>query len=291
MIHVAWPDWEARGSWDMGLVHELTAGSAYDHAAWFPNDDGAVVVIPGQHWIGEARELAKSIALLPWALTIVTSDEEALFPVEVLPHDERHAIVGQYHARPEFDRIISIGPQPGTQQILDKIGQIPRMGDVTFAGQDTHARRHELLAVIKDMAMEPSRFGNLTWLATTGFREGLSQERYLQALRETRIAPCPSGPHSLDSFRLYEAIAAGCLPVVETHTPHGPEWEFWTALFGAECPIPRVESWTVLPALVESLRDGATWQAARDRIARWYSGFREDLAIDFERTIKRLSES
>lgn len=291
MIHVAWPDWEARSSWDQAIVLELTADPDYEHGANLNFIHGGVVVLPGQHWVNEAPAIGEAIARMPWALVIVTSDEEALFPVEVLPRDARHQTWGQYHSRPEFDRVIPIGPQPGTQEILDSFGTVARMGDVYFGGQDTHARRHELLAVIKDMAMEPQRFGNLMWTATTGFRQGLSQDRYLMAMRDTRIAPCPSGPHSLDSFRLYEALAAGCIPVVETHTPHGPEWEFWTALFGAECPIPRVESWTVLPALVESLQPGNVWRDARDRIARWYSGYREDLAIDFERTIKRLSES
>lgn len=286
MIHVAWPDWDARSSWDQQIVLKLTAGDDYQHGKAVPLGEGAVVVIPGQHHVLHAAPLAEQIARLPWSLTIVTSDEEALFPVELLPHDEKHAIWGQYRARPEFDRVIPIGAAPGTTEILDKIGNVPRMGDVFFAGQDTHERRHELLDVMKEMACDTRLYGNVTWAATTGFRQGLSQDRYLAAMRDTRIAPCPSGPHSLDSFRLYEALAAGCLPVIEQRTPHGDEIEFWDTMFG-DNPLPEVYSWQSLPHLLDQLADGI-WRDARDEVQDWWHRWRADLTREFAATIERL---
>lgn len=294
MIHVAWPDWEARTSWDQNIVLELTAGDDYQHGKAVPLGEGAVVVIPGQHHVLHAAPLAEQIARLPWALTIVTSDEEALFPVELLPHDDKHAIWGQYHARSEFDRVIPIGAQPGTDQILAQIEAThpARMGDVFFAGQGTHSRRHELLDVMKEMACNP-RYGNVTWLGTTGFRQGLDQEHYLRGLRDARIAPCPSGPHSLDSFRLYEAFAAGCLPVVEGRTPHGDEAGFWRALFGDDCPIPMVWTWRDLSYIVEAqFARGSNpfpdWPHCRDEVQEWWRGWRANLTVEFAATIERL---
>lgn len=299
MIHVAWPDWEARGSWDMAIVHELTAGDDFQHAKSVPLGEGAVVVIPGQHHVLHAAQWASEIERLPWALTIVTSDEEALFPVDLLPRDEKHAVFTQYHDR-GMDRVIPIGARPGTTEILAQIGNLARMGDVFFAGQDTHERRHELLAALKDMACDTSsgppvsghsQYGNVAWAATTGFQQGLSQARYLAAMRDTRIAPCPSGPHSLDSFRLYEALAAGCLPVIETHTPHGDEGEFWDALFGPERPILRLASWTQgLPLIAEEYADGVRWRAKRDEVQEWWHWWQVSLTQEFHATIERLRQ-
>lgn len=310
MTRVVWanlnPEADARGSWDQGIVEELTAG--YEHIEmWrhhgavslggdFGIERGAVWVIPGQHnrkpqW---AEMLANMIGLAEWSLVIVTSDEEALFPVELLPHDDNHQIWGQYHARPEFDRVIPIGLPPNTHETLAAIeaDHPARMGDVFFAGQNTHARREELLDVMKEMAAGYPQHGNLAWVATTGFRAGLDQARYLRGMRDARIAPCPSGYHSLDSFRLYEALAAGCIPIIETTTPDGREENFWLTMFGNECPIPMVESWHELPELVDDIqrldRGAPPWCDLRDKIAEWWRIYRRQLTHDFNATITRL---
>lgn len=290
MIHVAWPDWEARTSWDQNIILELTAGDDYQHGASVPLGEGAVVVIPGQHHVLHAAQWASEIERLPWALTIVTSDEEALFPVELLPRDATHAVWTQYHDR-GMDRVIPIGARPGTVEMVEyQRTSAMRTLSVMFAGQNTHIRRHELVSAIQDMAGDP-RYGDVAWFLTTGFREGLTQDRYIAALLDTKIAPCPSGPHSLDSFRLYEALAAGCLPIIETHTPHGDEGEFWDALFGPERPIPRVADWRqALPLIAEEYADASHWFAARDEVQAWWHDWRAGLSRDFTATIERLRE-
>lgn len=304
MTRVVWanlnPEADARGSWDQGIVEELTAG--YEHAGptFYTSensiagvgienlgirDEGAVVVIAGQHnrWSKYAEPLAAFVASLPWALTIVTSDEEALFPVELLPHDDRHLIWGQYHARPEFDRVIPIGLPPKTGIIPRGTPDARRDLDVFFAGQNTHARREELIDMMKDMATEPGH-GNISWVASTGFRAGLGRDDYLACMARTKIAPCPSGYHSLDSFRLYEAIAAGALPIVELNTPDGPEPFFWLEMFGNDCPLLRVDSWDLLPHLTAT----QDWQTQRDKVQHWYADYCTSLAADFHATVARL---
>lgn len=283
---------DSAGSWDMGIVHEML-GPLGEDEPWDLKQTGGVVILAGQHCVNDAEQLAKDIGEMPWCLTVVCSDEEALFPVELLPRDEHHTIWGQYHARPEFERVIPIGTPPGTTEVLAKIEAThpTRMGDVFFGGQDTHERRHELLDVMKDMACDSVRYGNLTWAATTGFREGLSQDRYLAAMRDTRIAPCPSGPHSLDSFRLYEALAAGALPVVELCTPHGDERGFWDAMFGPGNPLPQVWSWHELVDLAPYWKQGIVWGPRRDEVREWWAQYRKRLAWDFAETIDRLRQS
>lgn len=301
------PEADARGSWDQGIVEELTAG--YEHVEWKIEDvfglinEGAVFVVPGQHnrWSDMAELLAAFVQTLPWALTIITSDEEALFPVELLPHDDKHLIWGEYHARPEFDRVIPIGLPPNTETSIKGSRLRAWMNDrdegrdldVFFAGQNTHPRREELIDTMKAMACEPGS-GNISWVASTGFRAGLERNDYLACMARTKIAPCPSGYHSLDSFRLYEAIAAGALPIIECSTPDAYEPEFWRALYGPRngswgtFPIPWVETWEDMPELVKIYRDRETWQHQRDKVQRWYADYRASLAADFSSTIARL---
>lgn len=291
MIPVYWIPATSRGSWDQTILEELTSGDGFVHDPVLSlKESGAVVVIAGQHLVASADIYADRIAQLAWALTIVTSDEEALFPVELLPHDDRHVIWGQYHARPEFDRVIPIGVPPGTAETLTNVPGNGRINSVVFMGQDTHARRHELMEVIKEMAPDVKRYGEIGWCATTGFRGGLSQELYLQTLKGARIAPCPSGPHSLDSFRLYEAIAAGALPIVERCTPHDGPSDFWVKMFGSN-PLPIVNSWHELPALVEDYIDPEAWRLRRDEVQDWWRSYRAGLTLDFWLTIERIRES
>lgn len=322
MTRVMWanlnPEADARGSWDQGVVEELTAGyepgipdetveKSYASAdvvryrlkvPWVDESAGAVVVIAGQHnrWPKFAKPIADLVASLPWALTIVTSDEEALFPVELLPHDNKHQIWGQYHSRPEFDKLLPIGLPPQTRADLNAmpieavVGGPTRDLDVFFAGQNTHARREELIATMKAMACESGN-GNISWVASTGFRSGLDRGTYLACMARTKIAPCPSGYHSLDSFRLYEAIAAGALPIIETSTPDAPEHGFWPALSGHppfNPPIPIVDSWDELPSLCARFRDPTVWRHERDKVQGWYVDYRASLAADFKSTIARL---
>lgn len=294
MTQVSWlniePGLGERGAWDMNIIEELTAGEGFVHIEsneLIDSRQGAVVVIAGQHMVGWAPLVAALAEALPWSLVIVTSDEEALFPVDLLPRDDKCAVWTQYHDR-GMDRVIPIGPQPDTWQHvgLCGLGHV-RENAVWFAGQDTHERRHELLATMKDMAAD-SIYGHVGWAATTGFRQGLSQDRYITALCHARLAPCPSGPHSLDSFRLYEALAAGALPIVERCTPHGEEPGFWRALFGEDCPLNVVTSWRSLPALAEWYSDPIVWTRERDKVQEWWRIWREDFRREFYDTIERL---
>lgn len=287
MTRVVWADPDPH--WDEGIVLDLTPEPAFTHyrEAIPDTDEGAVVVIAGQHCLQVANTVASFVASLPWSLVIITGDEEALFPVEILARDEMHLIFTQYHDR-GMDKVIPIGCPPGTTEWLRRDKVLPereRDIDVMFAGQDTHERRHELLATMKAMACEPGN-GNIAWHATTGFREGLSQTEYLEALTRTRIAPCPSGPHSLDSFRLYEALEAGALPVVEYRTPHGDEREFWRALFGNSL-IPEVWSWDELPQLIAYWNEGGGPPV--NAVREFWRSYKTRLHADFAATIRRLS--
>ena len=298
MTRVIWaslnPHAGERGAWDQSVIEELTADPEFQHETrgddlW--GTEGAVVVIAGQHnAAGDApARLADRIAGLDWSLVLVSSDEERLFNLARLPIGPSRETWLQYHASPYADRLLPIGVPPGTGEVLEANGCAVRNRSIVFAGQDTHERRHELLGVLKDLAVE--EHPDMQWLMTTGFRLGYTQDAYLGLLQRTRLAPCPSGPHSLDSFRLYESLAAGALPIIETHTPHGYEAEFWTALFGEDHPIPTVDSWLALPVLADEYADGKRWRAKRDEVQRWWAGFREDLEIGFARTIARLRES
>ena len=50
---------------------------------------------------------------------------------------------------------------------------------------------------------------------TDGFSQGLSPEEYLEILGETKISLCPPGANSNETFRFFESIMMGSIPLVE----------------------------------------------------------------------------
>ncbi|MDQ6797905.1 MAG: hypothetical protein M3011_07790, partial [Actinomycetota bacterium] len=64
-------------------------GHDYAHHIGFesvPPGQGAVVVVPAQHHVGQLDRLNDDLACLPWALTILAGDECSLFPWGRLVH-------------------------------------------------------------------------------------------------------------------------------------------------------------------------------------------------------------
>jgi hypothetical protein len=67
---------------------------------------------------------------------------------------------------------------------------------------------------------------------------------YSAALMNSRIAPCPRGM-SLETYRYFEALAAGCIVVAENLPAR---------YYYRDAPILQVRKWTELKAIVEHLR-------------------------------------
>ena len=70
---------------------------------------------------------------------------------------------------------------------------------------------------------------NKSWQSS----DSLSVSEYKKILKQSVFAPCPRGNRSVDSFRLYEALECGCIPIIEKDP-------YWKNLLGdhplIECP-------------------------------------------------------
>ena len=115
---------------------------------------------------------------------------------------------------------------------------------------------------------------------TEGFdsADGLPTPEYRALLDETVIVPCPSGWSNVETFRCYEALEAGCIPIVETR----PGFDLYAALLG-DHPLPGFLSWDEAAAFIKSLsaeeleklraRCSDWWQARKPMVAKDVSAF------------------
>lgn len=289
------PDAPARGYWDQAMLTDLLGsalwhvpGLSYSHhqAPNTPPDGlGAVVVVPGGANAAHVAELNEAIAAMPWVLLIITSDEEHLFPLDQVQHPNIET--WRQYPRADVDHLadeyLPIGYSPA---VRDALGAYLHHGDAirhrwSFAGQVTHERREAAVRWLRE-------WGGGVVVASGGFAQGLPADEYARLLATTKIAPCPSGHVHVDSFRCWEALEAGAVPIVDSFTPTGEDqsW-FWTGVLAA--PFQRIEDWASVGHAVAHQLD--TWPASANVVQAWWGRYKRQLAWKLADAIGILSGS
>lgn len=203
------PDHPAEGMWDQAIIKQLF-------------NQECVFVIPGAYQSEYVDMINHRLAKEPYCVVIVSSDEEGKFPIEQLSHP--HMIVyTQYHDR--GDRQIPIGapfPAKPSEKTINYF----------YAGQVNSEER-------KDLEKVTSKLKGV-FLYSEGFSQGYPRDMYNDLMSHTKIVPCPAGWIAPDSFRLYEALEAGCTPVILSK-----HRDYFFSMFNG-FPFPVVNGWSEL---------------------------------------------
>ena len=117
-------------------------------------------------------------------------------------------------------------PIPEREYDFCFMGQIPHTGK----RDSFHRNLNKILDKYKDKYKIFTKF-------TDGFAEGLTEQEYLSVLGNSKLSLCPQGAISDETFRFFESILMGTVPVVE-HLPK---------LWYYECaPHMKTRSWNEL---------------------------------------------
>lgn len=282
-------DIRARGYADQGLLEDVFAHEVWTpqeplqfehvevHGDDWPEIDGAAVILPARHhaspedvaWFNERLDALK------WALVILAGDEDWEFDwrsvwregsidrrrVWIMQPRAEHAscdglIPGGWYAGEwgntrdlirgalyPFERTSEAGTHRGSHS---RPAGPDRTLDWFFGGQVTHERRVACVTELKGVA--PVTAGKL--IETDGYLKG-SRPEYFENLVHAKIIPSPSGPMSVDTARTFEALEAGCVPIVDLRKPKGDQFDYWNLLFGTNLyPFPAVHEWNELPGVM-----------------------------------------
>ena len=92
-----------------------------------------------------------------------------------------------------------------------------RKYDFSFVGQIPHTGTRDCFKRHLDTILEKSD-GKFKFFVkyTDGFSQGLSTEEYTEILSESRVSLCPQGAHSNETFRFFESILMGAIPLIES---------------------------------------------------------------------------
>lgn len=292
-IPVVWLSFDdhlpGRCCWDQTLIGDLLSGDLWPiPGAVFTQvgqnwpglpEEGCIAVLPGRYHVDRMDEVNAWLARLPWCLLIVTSDEESLFPYLRLDARPNLAV---WAMTPDPNRAggcpadvyLGEGFTPHTTMLGAWHEPATRVG---FAGQVTHDRR-------RDLARHMRHIPGARTLRSPGFTQGLDPDDYVEFMADLWWAPAPSGPATVDSFRLYEALQVGAVPIVERRNGAGvDQGELWRLVYGDGWPVPIVDSWAELPGLV-----AGDWPNTQRRTQDWWSAYRRSLATSLADTVTRI---
>lgn len=184
----------ATGYWDHSFLNDLLGD--------LPDGDRNVVIVPGAYQADAFSEINNYISQFDKVMVFITSDEERKFDCSKLEHPDM-ILYCQYggcgHSFP-------IGYTSETRKRLKEIGFVKKDIELFFAGQLNSSKRQGMFSRL-------AYYPRSVLFGTEGFSRGLPPEQYYDYLAHAIFAPAPGGHVSPDSFRFYEALEAGCVPV------------------------------------------------------------------------------
>jgi hypothetical protein len=122
--------------------------------------------------------------------------------------------------------------------------------------------------------------------------DSLSTAAYRDLLLRTAFVPSPPGTYSLDCFRTYEALEAGCIPIVLRETAVQP-FNYYQALFAAmgfaePVPFPQVRDWREAAKVVTRLRaEPAAIERMRVDCHSWWQRYKSHTRARFTERVRR----
>lgn len=240
-------------------------------------NEGAIVVIPAEYNAKHVDKINLALAKLPWCVLVLASDEAGLFPIELLdmtnvtslwvmtPHFEKHVYPPGTNFLPEFY------PQDARERIarFKSLG-FRRKHMCSFSGQITHERRYSLAEWMEAEGHYINK--------TPGFTQGLGRDDYYQLLVQTETTPAPSGPVTPDSFRAFEALESGGIPILDLYCPSKPVQDcsrYWDSVLGQDHPVP-VGAWTpYCDQIVEDNHDN--WPMSSNLVFSWWQMYKREV--------------
>lgn len=224
-----------------------------------PHVDGCVLLVPGRYWAKRCTEISEAISRYQWVLFIRTGDEEDELDIDRIVHSNVKFWLQTPRADRKYPdcRFIGIGYTPHTRFY----GPPPEKNlDVFLSAQNTHTRRAECFNALKPAERQRVE-------QTSGFTEGMSPVEYAECMSAAKVAPCPSGAVSPESFRLYEALEAHAVPIADDISPTHDSAGYWNALF-PDAPFPIISDYVNLPGYIQDQLKA--WPANANRITAWW---------------------
>ena len=103
--------------------------------------------------------------------------------------------------------------------------------------------------------------------------KSLGRKEYFRVLVDSVFTPCPMGNVNLDTFRIYEALECGSIPILEKRLT----LDYFTKLFKSH-PLPAFQSWGSAAAFVAQISaDPERLRQLQSVCSSWWNDYKEKL--------------
>ena len=104
----------------------------------------------------------------------------------------------------------------------------------------------------------------------------LDRAAFMALLSDAVFSPCPMGNVVLESFRVYESLEMGCIPIVERR-----RWMPYFERLMPGHPLPTFSSWRKARQFLEAVsEDKRTLTAYQQGIAKWWKSYKVEVRKD-----------
>lgn len=230
------------------------------------NLEGAIFNISLYHNEEYIDQLNADISKLKWVILVLTSNEFGSDYYKKIKHPNKKIWLQTPKRSDEADKFLPIGCPGNLNQSVDT-----KEYDWVFMGQVTNDTR---VACVEQL----EKMNNGKLIKTQGFSQGLVHEDYVNEMAKAKFAICPSGPATPDTFRVYEALELGLIPIVDTM------W-YWEKL-GLSHIVNIVDEWSELPKIFPALF--ANYDVLKKSTIQKWQEYKDDLEQDLLFDIKNL---
>lgn len=260
--------------WESDWIRFLFAGCYRDEVVDMKHEHTAKRMIVVDNLLTEAKaSYFKESCLAGCDITLVHLSDEG-FIDDIGAYQWCRRVYRNYWSRffSHDDRIVCfpLGPRRGVavNRLSEPASRRKRLWG--FAGDVNKSGRAEMAAEMSSVAEGFVHF-------TSGFAaaDGLSSNEYEEMLGQVAFAPCPSGFVNLDTFRVYEALECGAIPIVERRHNH----DYFAGMCGPH-PLPTLSNWTEAPGLLAKIGSGVELDRLQQRCIDWWTSVKLKLRAE-----------
>ena len=153
----------------------------------------------------------------------------------------------------------------------------------SFCGDSFKADRKSMLRCLG--SIQPSYIFEYQGFMSEG---SLSGDQYSEVLLQSMFIPCPMGNLNIDTYRLFEALEAGAIPLILKSHAWQP-YSYYEILLGKH-PIPTFSSWKQAKHFLECI-DPDSIEMLSQEVNRWYAAFKSDLKLRIRESLLESAQN
>lgn len=258
-MRVVW--WDAgRGNWDHGLLMEVFNyhPELFDqhNSKELIYPDEAIVIVTGKP---EVEPLRAWLDKLSSGLVILTSDEDSYFDWKAAIPKHLDLWTSYYSQnKSEIKERLLLGPPSRISEY--KINKPKKKYLWSFIGQMQNPFRDKCINLLKGLIESKGELSNGFLHRAPMFGgqvDGIEYQKYLDITAASKYVICPAGSMCVDSFRFYEAMECGAIPITDRRAPRDhPDFNYWREVLGPNTII-TVGDWDELPDILKHQYEGS----------------------------------